>query len=565
MCIAPSTTDDGLTAVLSNGVYGEILRAFDQLKLKDSTLHVPKFVVVGDENVGKSSTLERIAEYKIFPTGVGFTTRMITKLMLRHTDKDDQVTIRVVNRNSGNIARDNLDKLYELNIPVGNDYRNGETDIREHVLEIINKFTIQTGDNLTKQDVEMDHEFQVEVQSSRVTTLDLYDMPGIVSDPPNVAKNTRRLTMGQLTDPNVIAICVLSAQTNLRNFNILNQIREANERRAGETLRAIGVLTHVDKSTPERVRKMIGDFLPRSPLQSLIPLINEDTNPIDDRSNGYTENDFQDAGSAALVQHLDSELRTYMRDFWLGEQKQKLQRCREDVNNKISALGAVADTDMYKNLIAATVHTVIKQHFRTILENLQIDSQMFATALSGPNAFGSTDITFSCVPTDRLNKIRFCCFWKSRISDKMSSLISLMMDKVKLRLSSTSLKAVLISGISQQYVVSRFSAIPGFVESLFEEQLNMERSSISSIMNDIAPIFKAPNNISGIRNELTDVLVEHIFAPVLLWFENPAFVRTLMGHSDCWADDNDSKRLELQAKLVHIEEAEQVIESLNDS
>ena len=56
----------------------------DDVRFKFS---VPRIVAIGEESSGKSSTLERIAMLKIFPSDRRLCTRMPIELRLRHMDK----------------------------------------------------------------------------------------------------------------------------------------------------------------------------------------------------------------------------------------------------------------------------------------------------------------------------------------------------------------------------------------------------------------------------------------------------------------------------------------------
>eukprot|EP00951_Prasinocladus_malaysianus_P008337 scaffold60317_cov19-Prasinocladus_malaysianus.AAC.1 len=76
-------TSQDMDQKLLQGPYGRILTAIKAVK--DCDLRLPLIVVVGDENQGKSSTLERLARKEVFPRGEGFTTRMPVKLCMQNS------------------------------------------------------------------------------------------------------------------------------------------------------------------------------------------------------------------------------------------------------------------------------------------------------------------------------------------------------------------------------------------------------------------------------------------------------------------------------------------------
>jgi hypothetical protein len=81
------TANDLGKYMMEKGAYGEFLRVQEEVnqllpnhvKLKEST-PLPHIVVVGMESVGKSSTLERIVGFPLFPRASGLCTRMPTEL-----------------------------------------------------------------------------------------------------------------------------------------------------------------------------------------------------------------------------------------------------------------------------------------------------------------------------------------------------------------------------------------------------------------------------------------------------------------------------------------------------
>jgi hypothetical protein len=82
-----------------NAQVGKLYAGLDKLKEICPQLHLtfPQIVVIGDESVGKSSLIERIAMLPFFPRGNkpdqgSLTTRMPIKLQLKHLSAEELVT-----------------------------------------------------------------------------------------------------------------------------------------------------------------------------------------------------------------------------------------------------------------------------------------------------------------------------------------------------------------------------------------------------------------------------------------------------------------------------------------
>mmetsp|Transcript_38037 Transcript_38037/g.120090 ORF Transcript_38037/g.120090 Transcript_38037/m.120090 type:complete len:278 (+) Transcript_38037:201-1034(+) len=238
----------GIEGALSHSAYGRVLRAVSEVKGFNSgsvSLRMPVVVVIGDENEGKSSTLERIANRSIFPRGDGFTTRMVIKLCLRRSnaqagegtlsircvrvptvaditnpDKYEQVEEPAVHplhdlKDPAELVRTAMDRLVALR--AGEDGDDGYTVLDNELLEI----TVAT--------------------PSHNHAMDFYDLPGIVGAPPEVFTATRALTDHFLSLSETIVLCVLSARaTSLRNSQALGLVLER-----GVASRTLAVLSQV--------------------------------------------------------------------------------------------------------------------------------------------------------------------------------------------------------------------------------------------------------------------------------------------------------------------------------
>eukprot|EP00457_Paulinella_chromatophora_P018731 gb/GEZN01020142.1/.p2 GENE.gb/GEZN01020142.1/~~gb/GEZN01020142.1/.p2 ORF type:complete len:181 (+),score=40.08 gb/GEZN01020142.1/:107-649(+) len=130
----------------------------EPLLAKTDTLKLPRIVVIGDENAGKSSTLERIAMVDVLPRSDGVCTRQPIILKLRY---------------DANIGSD-APKLL-LTIP-GVEIKPEDTkDTKSVRLKIEQQMTAIRE---AKKGMVYDSEIVVEIHSNAVPTMDLVDLQG---------------------------------------------------------------------------------------------------------------------------------------------------------------------------------------------------------------------------------------------------------------------------------------------------------------------------------------------------------------------------------------------------
>jgi hypothetical protein len=131
-----------------------------------SKLNLPRVVVIGDEKAGKSSTLERFSMVEVLPRDVAFCTRQPVVLKLRYDPDIPQGTPRFI-----------------LTIP--NDLEGSEgVDCQE--FDSVNQIRTLIEARMAAikesgQGILMDSEITVEIHSSGVPTIDLVDLPGLIS------------------------------------------------------------------------------------------------------------------------------------------------------------------------------------------------------------------------------------------------------------------------------------------------------------------------------------------------------------------------------------------------
>jgi len=166
--------------------------------LNDTSL--PRIIVIGDENAGKSSTLERIVGVSLLPRDKKLCSRQPIVLMLRAIPATVQ-------------------PYFTLKIP-GNLVHTGQDHILEHA--VVKEAIVVHMEAIKKEFGEYaiiaDSEIEVGVYGHNVTTLDLVDLPGLFSMGQNECEQVKACVEKYITHEKTGAIfCVVSSATeNLR-------------------------------------------------------------------------------------------------------------------------------------------------------------------------------------------------------------------------------------------------------------------------------------------------------------------------------------------------------------
>ena len=151
-----------------------------------SKLNLPRVVVIGDEKAGKSSTLERFSMVEVLPRDVAFCTRQPVVLKLRYDPKIPQGTPRFILT-----IPDDLESSEGVNCQEFDNVTQIRTLIEARMVAI----------KESGQGILMDSEITVEIHSSGVPTIDLVDLPGLISvlveepgEPENLAELSEMCT-----------------------------------------------------------------------------------------------------------------------------------------------------------------------------------------------------------------------------------------------------------------------------------------------------------------------------------------------------------------------------------
>ena len=144
---------------------GEIFGQLDKLKgVLPSDYQVPMFVVLGAESSGKSSLLERIAMFTIFPRAEGTCTRIAIKVQLRRVAKNRPPQLQMCDLEGRPVG-----PVESFPLAGG-----GENFIKQKMDEVIQR---EHGGQTVG--ICLDRMIVLQVFHSKVPTIDLVDLPGI--------------------------------------------------------------------------------------------------------------------------------------------------------------------------------------------------------------------------------------------------------------------------------------------------------------------------------------------------------------------------------------------------
>ncbi|UTX44254.1 dynamin [Encephalitozoon hellem] len=181
-------------------------------------IELPQIVVVGSQSSGKSSVLENIIGRDILPRGTGIVTRRPLILQLIHSKTEDYAVFNHLQ-----------EKRY--------------TDFEEVKKEIVRETNrvLKSKNDVSPQPIILKY------YSSKVLTLTLVDLPGLVRVPTNdqpkdICTKITEMCRKYVSNKNALILAVSSANTDISNSDALQLAREVDHNYE----RTIGVLTKVD-------------------------------------------------------------------------------------------------------------------------------------------------------------------------------------------------------------------------------------------------------------------------------------------------------------------------------
>ena len=220
-------TGDHIAHKLCNSSFGRTRKLMGDVLGNDieSENKLPTVIVMGMENVGKSSLIERLTKCRIFPKDRKLCTRCPIKLRLHYAIRNIyKITFREEVETVHSCA-----KIYD----------------------IVSRYMSQFG-----SDRVCDEEIIVDIYGPSLQDFEFYDLPGIVSYPPECEAKTLEICRKYMSN-NTIIVCVVPATaTSMYNCKSIGLVKDLKLEK-----QSIIALTMMDKINSADISDVILDML----------------------------------------------------------------------------------------------------------------------------------------------------------------------------------------------------------------------------------------------------------------------------------------------------------------
>ena len=194
----------------------------------------PQLVIIGAEGTGKTSLLERLIMMPIVPTAGGFSTHLPIHVRLRNSSEARAPMLEVFNTKS------NQTEQGPYLVP----HHSGASAVADKMGELMQQAHGRDGCAAS------DRIIILHVQGPSVPTLDLVDMPGLTSAPPEARRRTRRRLEDHIrardADSRTLYLALVPAPCGRPHTSMSMELVQA----MGLEASTIGVLTHCDLLHP---------------------------------------------------------------------------------------------------------------------------------------------------------------------------------------------------------------------------------------------------------------------------------------------------------------------------
>eukprot|EP01048_Picozoa_sp_COSAG05_P017572 COSAG05_NODE_2419_length_3086_cov_2.719451_1_plen_860_part_00 len=366
---------------------GRVYQHLDPLrKLLNDTLNgwqPPQLVAVGNEKAGKSTLLERLCMMPIFPHAEEICTRMKIEVRLRRSDRALPPRLEVYNVRSRKTESSRT-------VPMDG----ARVDVREVMDELVRR------QNRKVTGVTRDYIIILHVQSPNVPTLDLVDLPGVVTaataaEPSDMPRQTKSLVSNCIREAkdHSLFLCTVPADMAPNSSMGIQLLAEE-----GVLDRTVGVITMCDEMGRRHQAKLRERLNQRSDSVVLKPhgWVATMNAPAQVRGSNYAKlvhqaaeehkffvglqmSDLIKAGSATtgvLIKKIEGMFLEYLKKKWVPTTMSKLNEERKSIADKNKQLGlpvangnlSVPDLKILQQQATATVKKALDSKVEWMLD-----------------------------------------------------------------------------------------------------------------------------------------------------------------------------------------------------
>ncbi len=199
-------------STFTRAVSSEIFESLDALIHMDLMtkldLKPPQIVVLGSENHGKSTLLERLIGFAIFPRAATFCTRCAIRVNLRRSAEISVAKVFIRHRESGAVQEGT-----ESHVAVG------------ALTKQVKLFMDEMVRGLPANAVIADREIVVEIRMPYCPNLDILDLPGLIAAPHDAHEATMKLSRSVIVNESEHSIFLLVVDShNNSNTSLATQL-----------------------------------------------------------------------------------------------------------------------------------------------------------------------------------------------------------------------------------------------------------------------------------------------------------------------------------------------------
>lgn len=357
---------------------------------------VPQMVMIGSESTGKSATLENITKTDIFPTNNRTCTRCPIKVVMIPASSLEEAKITITFRGVEMIIED-------------------RRSIKKQIEEIFNEIKGSTPQGFSNDEI------AVTFVQPNVVRIDLIDLPGIVSYPPEARDFTTNLSLRYIREPNSLIICV--APATLPRLNSYEPIARILENSAQN--RTIIALTMADKLRSEDFAdqltnriQFLSEELQGSPFLACCSVINRADQRFslceqrEVEAEWFTKNIFSNItslndrrllqshmGITPLLLVANQQYEQHLKEHWLPRTAAEIQVHIDKLTADVAAVGTIPTMEN-----KAEFESVLCDHAQGVL------SEIFNSTMggrTGPNNRSSTMLFDRTVTMKEIRSLKY--------------------------------------------------------------------------------------------------------------------------------------------------------------